>query len=590
MILFLFFWSGATALVYEVVWSKYLSLMLGSTVQAQTVVLAVFMGGLALGNRFIGARSDLLQKPLVAYGYLELLIGLYAFFFSSIYAAGDWLYITLGTRLFENAVGMFLLKGGLSVGLLLLPTMLMGGTLPLLAAWLQRQSDDAGRWSARFYSTNSLGAVCGSFLAGFFLIRSLGLVSALQITAMVNVIVGITAVGLGRKFAERNGAQTIGTTESAAATDNPGSTSMRWATLLVALTGAVSMGLEVLASRSLTLIFGASLQAFAVVLMAFILGIGAGSAAVASPRLKRWRSEGAIIGLLVAAAGIVGVLVMGIEQWVEIYRHVKVGLAPTRMGYRFYQAITGGFALVILGLPAALIGAVLPLCLRWVSDAGKGFGDRVGRLLTWNTLGAVVGVLFTGFFLMPKAGLRNAFNLLALALCVPAFLLALSAKRRAWLVASAALAVALVVSCVEGGEGWRHVLSSGVFRSRETIVNPDTIPQRKQQVKFCFTKTRPTRLSRSSKPATARAWTRRSACASTARWKPPRRATSRRNCCSRTCRCSRGPAARTCSCSGWRAGSVAKAFSRIRSSTSPWRTTASRSRGRWIILRRGIAA
>ena len=103
MILFLFFCSGATALVYEVVWSKYLSLMLGSTVQAQTVVLAVFMGGLALGNRFIGARSDLLQKPLVAYGYLELIIGLYAFFFGSIYAAGDWLYITLGMRLFENS-------------------------------------------------------------------------------------------------------------------------------------------------------------------------------------------------------------------------------------------------------------------------------------------------------------------------------------------------------------------------------------------------------------------------------------------------------------------------------------------------------
>src|SRR6266567_2246789 len=90
MILFLFFCSGATALVYEVVWTKYLSLMLGSTVQAQTVVLAVFMGGLALGNRIIGARSDLLQKPLVAYGSLEVLIGLYAFCFPLLYKAADW--------------------------------------------------------------------------------------------------------------------------------------------------------------------------------------------------------------------------------------------------------------------------------------------------------------------------------------------------------------------------------------------------------------------------------------------------------------------------------------------------------------------
>src|SRR2546426_286433 len=112
MILFLFFCSGATALVYEVVWSKYLSLMLGST------------------------------------------------------------------------------------SLLLAPTVLMGGTLPLLSAWLQKRSNDAGRWSARFYSTNSLGAVCGAFLAGFFLIQSLGLVSTLQMTALANVLIGFAAIGL----------------------------------------------------------------------------------------------------------------------------------------------------------------------------------------------------------------------------------------------------------------------------------------------------------------------------------------------------------------------------------------------------------
>ena len=486
MILFLFFCSGATALVYEVVWSKYLSLMLGSTVQAQTVVLAVFMGGLALGNRLIGARADLLQKPLVIYGYLEVLIGLYAFFFSAIYALADRVFGSVGSRVFEHSFGLLLLKSLLSVGLLLLPTILMGGTLPLLSAWLTRRSDDAGRWSVRFYSTNSLGAVCGSFLAGFFLIRFLGLVSALQITALGNVIIGITAVGLGRKLADQEPPHSPSPTCGPATSSSNPPTSMRWVSLLVALTGAVSMGLEVLASRSLTLIFGASLQAFAVVLMAFILGIGAGSAAVASPRLKRWRSEGAVIGLLLAAAGVVGLLVLGIEQWVELYRHVRTGLAPTRMGYRFYQALTGAFSLVILGLPAALIGAVLPLCLRWVSGAGKGFGDHVGRLLTWNTLGAVAGVLVTGFFLMPKAGLRNAFNILAVLLCVPAFLLAWSTQRRALQFSAAALAVMLIVSCVAGGEGWRHVLSSGIFRTRETSVDPTLLEQRKKLVKILF--------------------------------------------------------------------------------------------------------
>src|SRR5436190_8636849 len=199
MIIFLFFCSGAAALVYEVVWSRYLSLMFGSTIQAQTVVLAVFMGGLALGNRLIGGRSDLLKKPLAAYGLLEVIVGLYAFFFSWIYAGADRLFVGVGSHLLDHAAGLLLLKAGLSVGLLLLPTVLMGGTLPLLAAWLKTQSSDAGRWSARFYSTNSLGAVFGAWLGGFLLIRSLGLVSTLQMTALANVLIGFAALGLARK-------------------------------------------------------------------------------------------------------------------------------------------------------------------------------------------------------------------------------------------------------------------------------------------------------------------------------------------------------------------------------------------------------
>src|SRR5215217_529720 len=98
LVLLLFFCSGATALVYEVLWSKYLALMFGSTVQAQTVVLAVFMGGLALGNRIFGKRSAHLKQPLAAYGYIELAIGLYAFFFQTIYKFADKLFISVGSN------------------------------------------------------------------------------------------------------------------------------------------------------------------------------------------------------------------------------------------------------------------------------------------------------------------------------------------------------------------------------------------------------------------------------------------------------------------------------------------------------------
>jgi predicted membrane-bound spermidine synthase len=165
LVLPLFFCSGATALVYEVVWSKFLAQMFGSTIQAQTVVLAVFMGGLALGNRIFGGKSDRIREPVRIYGFMELAIGIYAFFFTSLYHGADGIFVRAGSAILDQTRLLLALKGALSCALLLVPTVLMGGTLPLLAAWLQKNSTDAGRRSARFYSVNSLGAVLGAGLA-----------------------------------------------------------------------------------------------------------------------------------------------------------------------------------------------------------------------------------------------------------------------------------------------------------------------------------------------------------------------------------------------------------------------------------------
>ena len=173
-LLILFFCSGATALVYEVIWSKYLALLFGSTIQAQTVVLAVFMGGLALGNRIFGSSADRNRNPLTVYGRLEIAIGVYALLFSFLYRGADSIFAWVGSSLLDRPGLLLLLKGVLSMALLLGPTILMGGTFPVLAAWLQRSAPEAGRRSARFYSINSLGAVCGAGIAGFWLIEKAG--------------------------------------------------------------------------------------------------------------------------------------------------------------------------------------------------------------------------------------------------------------------------------------------------------------------------------------------------------------------------------------------------------------------------------
>ena len=419
--LILFFCSGATALVYEVIWSKFLSQMFGSTIYAQTVVLAAFMGGLALGNKLFGRWADRLQKPVHAYGYLEIIIGVYAFFFPTLDTLADHIFVSIGSGIAQRTVLLLAFKGLLAVTLLLGPTILMGGTLPLLAAWLQHFTADAARRSARFYSINSLGAVAGSAVAGFWLVQNLGMVSSLQMTAMVNLLIGTAAIFLSSRFQRQPPADDPAPATKLEVTMPD---TLRWAGLTVAMTGAVSMGLEVLASRSLAMTFGSSLQSFAIVLMSFILGIGLGSAWIASPRRGAYAGEKIIVLLLCAAAVWVTLLVFNIERWVDAYRIARTGLARSSVGYFFHEFMTGGIALVIFGLPAACIGSVLPLMIRAISQKSSSLGASVGTLLTWNTLGAVFGTLLTGFVLMPVAGVRNAFATLALILALAALLYA----------------------------------------------------------------------------------------------------------------------------------------------------------------------
>ncbi len=491
MVLALFFFSGATALVYEVLWSKFLSQMFGSTIYAQTVVLAVFMGGLALGNRIFGRWADRLRQPVQAYGCLEILVGIYAVLYPGLDRLADRVFIALGSPMVTHPGLLLVLKGILSAALLLGPTLLMGGTLPLLAAWLQKFSPgDAGRRSARFYSVNSLGAVLGAALAGFWLVQSFGMIKTLHLTALVNIIVGTLAILLSRAgWAGRANEQQTAMSHAGMEDASPGT--LRWAGVLVALTGGVSMGLELLSSRSLALIFGPSLQSFAVVLIAFILGIGLGSAWIASPRRRGRSSEGMIVVLLCIAAAWLAVLVFNIERWVDLYRIARTGLARTSVGYIYHELITVGISVIILGLPAAWIGSVLPLMIRAVSHGDKPLGEKVGLLLTWNTLGAVGGTLLTGFFLMPLAGLRNAFGVLALVLAAMALLVAL---RRSWKpgITGATGACLLTASLfIFGDQSWQSVMSSGIFRVWEKQFQPGLMAWREKHIKILFYKDGP---------------------------------------------------------------------------------------------------
>ncbi len=491
-ILLFFFFSGATALIYEVVWSKYLSLILGSTIQAQTVVLAVFMCGLALGNRLFGRWADRLRQPLAAYGFIEILVGVYALLFAFFYRVADNLFISVGSHLLTHSTSLLLVKGSLSAALLLIPTILMGGTLPLMAAWLRKSATEAGRRTALFYAINSLGAVFGAALAGFVLVQQLGMHATINIAAVGNLLIGTGVLLLSKIFgsAHQTNSQADPIEKSPAETSaelNTSPSGIFWySCLLVAFTGATSMALEVLASRCLALIFGASLQVFAIVLMAFILGIGLGSSVIARPRVRHWHPELTTILLMLGTACLIGILVLNIETLVQAYAFLQSGLNRNLLGYHYHEIMITGIAICVLGLPAAALGSVLPLRIRMLSEAPDLFGSRVGRLLTWNTIGAMTGSLVAAFLLMPHIGLRGSFTVLGLALAALAGISAWLTNRRIIFVGCLGVVAFLSVATLEGGEGWRYILSSGIFREKFENYSSNWMEERRKTTDLLF--------------------------------------------------------------------------------------------------------
>ncbi len=464
IVLILFFFSGAAALVYEVVWSKYLVLMFGSTVQAQTIVLAVFMVGLALGSHLFGRWSNILKKPLKTYGFIEIAIGIYGLFFSQFYEWIDTLFVYLGSPFLERSQILLLLKGGLSAILLLIPTILMGGTLPLLASWLQKTSKDPGQWTSRCYALNTLGAVAGAGLAGFFLVRSLGMGMTLWITGLTNILIGLLAVALAYHQGETPPENhSISSPHQLAGKIT---CSLRWACILVALSGGVSMGLEIIFSRLLSLVFGSSLQAFATMLMAFILGIGIGSIIISSMGTQHLRIEKITSIFLLTAACVLGLFIWGIEKWIYVYYVANGGLAKTEIGYCYHQFLTALVSLIILGLPAAILGAVLPLWMRAMAKEVLGFSEKIGRLLAINTLGCVIGALLTGFVLMPRLGLMGSLGFMAIFLGFSAMVIAWAKKMRVASGICLCCMVLLAWVCLTKSDDWRYVISSGLFRMK----------------------------------------------------------------------------------------------------------------------------
>jgi spermidine synthase len=390
----LFLASGATSLIYQSLWARHLHLVVGTSAVAIAIVLAAFMAGLAAGGFAAGRLVDRVARPLQVYGIIEALIGIWALLFPLLLSAVEPLYLGFW-RAFEPTPLAFAGFQFALLGLLLLPpTACMGATLPLLARFAATDGRETGDRVGRLYGANTLGAVLGTALAGFYLLPALGLEATNHLAAAANLALGAVAIGLGRTVAPL-------APEPVSADSRRLSVALAG---LAAVAGLSSLLYEVAFFRLLVLTLGGSAYAFTVMLLGFLLGIGLGGWGGGRLADRAWARGGLVrtLGLLAALQIGVALTMRGSSYaWSElhfvfVWMYVQIS---GNTGWLWPGKLM--LALAVMLPPTLLMGASFPVLVRAAAGGGTQVGGPVGRLYGWNTLGAIFGAAVGGLILLP---------------------------------------------------------------------------------------------------------------------------------------------------------------------------------------------
>ena len=400
--------SGATGLIYEVLWARMLGLVFGATTLAVSTVLAAFMGGLALGSALAGKFAQRIRKPLSVYGLMEIFIAVYALLVPLLFRWIDHVYVLIWQQLQPGNFTFSLWRFFLSGVVLLVPTTLMGATLPVLAAALVRSSDRDSNSVTRLYACNLAGAILGTLAAGFVLLPWLGVRTTIAVAAALNIIVGCIAILLQRRSqSHMDAGAKVEVDDSAAVVDGGGF----WF-FAALVSGFVTIGTQVSWTRVLTMIIGSSTYAFSIVVALFLIGLALGAWIVArKDRSRSLRSTILLVEVLTALSLLLSLFVLNKTPALLITLGLSLNVASW-FGLLGLQILS---ATLLILVPAVWMGMVMPLVLVWASSEGKKAVARVGRSYAINTVGAIAGAFMTGFILIPKASTR--FTLLFAAVC-----------------------------------------------------------------------------------------------------------------------------------------------------------------------------
>jgi spermidine synthase len=435
----LFFLSGICGLVYQTLWLRLLSLVFGVTIYAASTVLASFMGGLALGTMAAGRLSGRVRSPLAWFGATEIAIGLAALATPPALEAVASVWVALQARLPEQAWALTVARFLCSAAVLVVPTSLMGATLPLVVRSSLARGSLVGPRVGLLYAANTGGAIAGALLTGFVLIGAFGIATTFRLAAALNTFVGLSALALSARRRRGGRPDPTGELSPPAPSDPgaqavPGRPSLDTALVPVvfAVSGFAALALEVVWLRMLVLFTPATTYAFTTMLAAVLLGIALGSAA-AAPFLRRTGRWTLALGAAQILTGLLAVAALAVYlAWYQAER---------------IRGSAHVMSLVAVLPPAVAMGLAFPIGIRaWTgpTDDGRGGATRVvARLYAINVGGAIAGAVAAGFLLVPWLGSRGSLLLLAGLYVVSGLVLvAAAATRRVASLAGLTVAVA----------------------------------------------------------------------------------------------------------------------------------------------------
>ena len=459
IILVIFFFSGAASLVYEVVWMRNLALIFGVSTYATATVLATYMGGLAIGSFLFGRFADRSPRPLRVYALLEIAIGIYALCVPLLFGALRSPYVAL-YQLDLPYAGLALGRAVLGAAVLLPPTILMGGTLPVLAAFFIRRSGDVGLQTGRLYFVNTAGAVFGCTLAGFALIEHLGMIGTTRVGVATNFALAAATLLLDRRVAAQrpaSDAAPVGPGGEPAAAGGPGLVRLvLWA---IAISGFTSLAYEVFWTRALLRYLYNSTYAFTAMLSVFLAGIAIGSWLHTHLPYRTERPV-RVFAVLEALVGLGFLASLLLFPGLRDTSSLLLGDVMHSFGDSILMlSLRAG---LILFLPAVFLGAAVPLATQIAVQRLATVGQSVGRVYGINTLGAIVGSLAASFILIPMLGMQGTLLLLVavnLALATALALADLPGARHRLAVCAAALCVLAAAAFANRHDVFRETFS-----------------------------------------------------------------------------------------------------------------------------------